>query len=57
MLGYQAAQEIVVAASAKGKSIRQMVIERGMLTGEQFDALVSPESVTRLGHPRKRGYS
>jgi aspartate ammonia-lyase len=50
-IGYQAAQEIARSARESGGSIREVVIERGMMSGEEFDRLVSPESVTRLGSP------
>jgi fumarate hydratase class II len=30
-------------------------IEMGILTGEQFDQLITPEAVTRLGSPDRRG--
>jgi aspartate ammonia-lyase len=52
-IGYQAAQEIAASAKASGSSIRDAVIGRGLMTAEQFDRLVSPESVTRLGSPMK----
>jgi aspartate ammonia-lyase len=48
-IGYEAAQAVAHAAKAQGKSIRQVVLERGLLTEAQFDQAVSPEAVTRLG--------
>jgi aspartate ammonia-lyase len=48
-IGYHQAQE--VAAAAQGRSVREVVIETGLLTGEEFDQMVSPEAVTRLGSP------
>ncbi len=48
-IGYQAAQELALAARSEGRSIRDLAIERGMLSGEEFDDLTSPESVNRLG--------
>jgi aspartate ammonia-lyase len=53
-IGYEAAQEVTVAARKEGKSVRRIVIERGLLTGEQFDEIISPENVTRLGSPPKQ---
>ena len=47
-IGYEKAQEIAAAAAA-GKSIKEIAVEKEMLTAEQFAALVSPESVNRLG--------
>jgi aspartate ammonia-lyase len=53
-LGYHAAQEIAAEAERSRKGIRAIVLERGILTGEEFDELVSAESVTRLGSPLRR---
>ena len=49
-----AAQEIAKEAGASGRSIREVVIDRGLMSVERFDQLVSPESVTRLGSPLKK---
>ena len=49
VVGYQAAQEIAAEAKSTSRGVRDVVVERGLLTGEQFDELVSAESVTRLG--------
>ncbi|MBP7745976.1 MAG: aspartate ammonia-lyase [Phycisphaerae bacterium] len=54
-LGYHTAQEIGVAARATGRTIRQIVVERGLLSANEFDALIAPEAVTRLGHRGQRG--
>ena len=48
-IGYHAAQEVAQAARAENRSVRDIVIERGLLSGEGFDELTSPESVNRLG--------
>ena len=48
-IGYAAAQELARAARSEGRGLREIALERGMLSAEQFDALVSPEAVTRLG--------
>jgi aspartate ammonia-lyase len=53
-IGYQAAQDACAEARAKGISIRQHVIEKGILDAESFDELVSAESVTRLGSPLRK---
>jgi aspartate ammonia-lyase len=50
-LGYEKAQTLANRARTEGKSVRQVVIEEGSLTPEQFDLLISPESVARLGSP------
>ena len=36
-------------------TIREMVVAKGLLTGEQYDELLQPEAVCRLGHPRPMG--
>lgn len=50
-IGYAAATEVAKVATADGTSIRETVVAQGLLTGEQFDELVSPEHVMRLGTP------
>lgn len=50
-IGYEAAQSVAAAARAEHRTIRAMVVERGLITSEQFDQLVSPEAVMRLGSP------
>jgi fumarate hydratase class II len=49
LLGYEKAQEI--AARAIGKPVREVVLESGLMSPEQFDTLISPESLARLGSP------
>ena len=48
-IGYQTAEEIARVAEAERRSVRQIVLERGLLSAEQFEMLTSPEAVTRLG--------
>jgi len=50
-LGYERAGEVAKLARANHQSIRETVIAQGWLTGEQFDELISPEAVCRLGTP------
>ena len=50
-LGYGKAQALARRAHAEGKTVREIALEEGVLSAEQFDALVSPESVSRLGSP------
>jgi aspartate ammonia-lyase len=52
-IGYEAAQSVAEGARAEGKSIRAVVLERGLLTAEKFEELISPEAVMRLGAPSK----
>lgn len=53
-LGYPKAQGIAVAARREGKTIRQVLLETGALSGDDFDALITPEAVMRLGSPAAR---
>ena len=53
VIGYKAAQEIGSAAQSQNKSVRKIVLERGLMSEDKFEQLVSPESVTRLGSPEK----
>jgi aspartate ammonia-lyase len=55
LLGYETATELARAAVEEGKGLRQLAIERGLVTPEKFDELISPESVTRLGTPSVKG--
>ena len=48
-IGYEKAQELLCEAKAKGLSIKAAAISSGILTAEQFEALVSPEAVMRIG--------
>ena len=54
-IGYEAASGIAAEARSSGRSIRDVVIDRNLLTGEQFDALVSAERVNALGSRRRGG--
>ncbi|MBN2582355.1 MAG: aspartate ammonia-lyase [Planctomycetes bacterium] len=50
-IGYEAAQKVAAEARSSGRSVRDVAISMGQLTAERFDALVSSESVMRLGSP------
>jgi len=50
-LGYGTACRVAQQAKQSGRTIRAVVLAEGLLTGEQFEALVSPEAVCRLGMP------
>ena len=51
-LGYETVTEIATAAVRENKPVRQMVLERRLLTVDEFDSLTSPQAVTRLGSAR-----
>jgi aspartate ammonia-lyase len=55
VLGYEKAAEAARMAREQNKSIRQIVLETGMIDEESFDALISPEAVCRLGSPDGQG--
>jgi aspartate ammonia-lyase len=48
-IGYAATAEIAKAAVANGKSIRELVLERGLMKPEQLDRILSAEAMTRPG--------
>lgn len=50
-IGYEAASDIAAAATSRGVSVREIVRERALMTDAEFDALISPECVCRLGSP------
>jgi aspartate ammonia-lyase len=50
-IGYEAATEIALTAAQTGKSIKEVVLAKGLMSAEEFDGAVSPENVTRLGSP------
>ncbi len=54
VIGYHAAQKVSEMARAEGKSIRDVVIETGLMDAESFDESVSAESVMRLGSPLRK---
>ncbi len=48
-LGHHRAGELARQAQATGRTVRDLAIDAGLLTGEQFDELTSPAAVMRLG--------
>ena len=46
-IGYDNAAKVAKNAHRKGISLRESVVELGLLTGEQFDEHVKPEEMTR----------
>ncbi len=46
-IGYDRTAEIARKAHAEGKSLREAAVELGLLSGEEFDAIVNPENMTR----------
>ena len=50
VLGYEAMCEVVRRAREENRSVREIVLEGKLLTLVQFDDLISPEAVCRLGY-------
>jgi aspartate ammonia-lyase len=48
-IGHHEADLLAAASRCEGKSIRQLVIERGLMTEAEFDQLVSAERAMQLG--------
>jgi len=48
-IGYEAAQDVAIEARKTGKTVKAIVLERGLLSETEFDHLTSAESVMRLG--------
>ena len=53
LLGYERVSGATILAAKNGRSIRETVIAQGWLTGVEFDVLISPEAVCRLGSPER----
>ena len=51
-LGYDVASEVAREASQSGRSVKQVVLERGLLSEEELAAIMSPEEMTS---PKRRG--
>jgi aspartate ammonia-lyase len=49
VIGYDAAEQLAAESANGRKDIRQLAIDSGLLTAEQFDELTSPQRVTKLG--------
>ena len=50
-IGYAATAEIAKAAVATGASLRDLVLERGLLSAAELDRILSAEAMTRPGIP------
>lgn len=53
-IGYKKATDISQEAAGTGKSIRQVVLANEVMSEAEFDRLISPEAVMRLGSPERR---
>lgn len=48
-IGYSNAVKLVHDAQEQGKTIRQAILDAGVMQSSEFEALISPEAVNRLG--------
>ncbi len=54
VLGYDGMCDVIRAARSEKKTVRDVVVSRSLLTADQFDELISPEAVCRLGTSHKK---
>jgi aspartate ammonia-lyase len=50
-LGYDTVSRLVKQARSEGRGLREVVLREGLLSGDRFDELISPEAVCCLGSP------
>ncbi len=55
ILGYDRVSELVAIARREGRGIKEVAVDSGWVTAEQFDEATSPEAVCRLGFTRRPG--
>ncbi len=48
-IGYQEASEVAQEAAQSGKSIREIIVEKGLLTSQELDRLLQPQVLTEPG--------
>ena len=53
-LGYERAEEAERLAREQGKTLRDVVVELGWMSAQEFDEATSPEAVCRLGSPVRK---
>jgi aspartate ammonia-lyase len=53
-IGYEATAEVAKLAVETGKTIRALVLERGLLTDEELDRILSVEAMTTPGVPGRK---
>jgi aspartate ammonia-lyase len=49
LLGYERAAEIAATVQQTGRTVRQVAVDDGHLSSDDFEQAVSPEAVCRLG--------
>jgi len=45
-IGYEAASDVAKEALATGRSVREIILERGLLSADDLDRILSPEAMT-----------
>ncbi len=55
LIGYEAAQDVARSAMEAQQSIRQVVLERQLMSAQEFDRAIAPDTVMQLGSRRDRG--
>jgi fumarate hydratase class II len=53
-IGYAEAAKLAKEAVAKNVTVRQLVMEKGLLTGKELDEVLDLRAMTELGVPGKR---
>ena len=53
-LGYEAATEVAREAARSGRSVRDVILERGLLSEEELEIVMAPEEMTRPGIPGEK---
>jgi aspartate ammonia-lyase len=56
-LGYDRVSELAAEAHDTGRPLRELVIDKGLLTRDELDAITTPEAVNRLGSPRPEDHA
>ena len=54
LLGYSVAQDVARAARDTRQSIREVVLQRQLMSGQEYDRAIAPDTVTRLGSRPQR---
>jgi aspartate ammonia-lyase len=52
-IGYDVAAKVAREALEKKVTIKQIILDNKMLSEKEFDDLISPEAVCRLGSPKE----
>ena len=52
-IGHEKAVEVAEKAREQNRTIREVVVSEGLLSDEEFDHLIAPETVMRLGSPSR----